>query len=203
MKTTNKLPRTQQGPATLQQDRAVGPAPEHEPGDFAGHQPVDPDKIDLDALPSSPARLRRRAAPLTIALVIGLVAAGGFFAGVRAQKGQAQVSSQAAGGQGPGGRVGGFAGPAAGQGGGPGGLPGGGGATFGQVKLVDGSNLYVTNAQGEVVKVTTSAGVKLTRMADATISDIKPGDTVIVRGSTNADGTITATSIADNGASGA
>jgi len=71
------------------------------------------------------------------------------------------------------------------------------------VKLVDGANLYLTNAQGDVVKVTSAAGVKLTRMADATISDVKPGDTVIVRGSTNPDGTITATSIADNGASGA
>ena len=61
--------------------------------------------------------------------------------------------------------------------------------------LVDGKNVYITATDGSVVKVVTNAGSQLTKTVPATVKDIRPGETVVARGTTNADGTVTATSL--------
>jgi hypothetical protein len=77
-----------------------------------------------------------------------------------------------------------------------------GGATVGQVKLVDGSNVYVTDQQGITVKVTLAAGGTVQVSKDGAVSDLKAGDTVIVQGEAGTDGTVAATSIRTGGVGG-
>ncbi len=78
----------------------------------------------------------------------------------------------------------------------------GGGATVGQVKLIDGTNVYVTDTTGNTVKVATT-GSTISKSAPATVTDLAIGDTIIVRGATGSDGTVAATAITDSGAGGA
>ena len=75
-------------------------------------------------------------------------------------------------------------------------------ATVGQVKLIDGTNVYVTDTSGNTVKVATT-GSTISKSAPGTVTDLAIGDTVIVRGATGSDGTVTATAITDSGAAGA
>jgi hypothetical protein len=96
---------------------------------------------------------------------------------------------------------------AAGNGAGSGGAGGGGGqgagATVGQVKLVDGDNVYVSDAQGNVVKVHVGSTATVSITQSATVADLKAGANVLVRGAAGADGTVEATSVSDLGAGGA
>jgi Domain of unknown function (DUF5666) len=72
---------------------------------------------------------------------------------------------------------------------------GGGSGVAGAVKLVDGSNVYVTDTDGNVVKVTTGGSSQLTKTDPATMKDVAPGDVVTVRGTQNGDGSYSATSL--------
>jgi hypothetical protein len=74
----------------------------------------------------------------------------------------------------------------------------GGGGTFGTIKLVDGNIVYVQTATGDIVQVSTSAATKVTISSSAPVKDLLPGETVIVQGSKNANGSIAATSISQN-----
>lgn len=162
--------------------------------------------------PVESARSRRRISGLRIALLVALGVGAGFVVGVQLQKNQAPASvSTASGASGFAARAG-FGG-AAGAGatgartatGGGGGAAGGGagaGSTIGQVKLIDGTNVYVTDTSGNVVKVATT-GSTISKSAPATVTDLAIGDTVIVRGATGSDGTVAATTITDSGAGGA
>jgi len=169
--------------------------------------PVPP--YDEDDEPEFTPRPRRRAHALTFILGGALLIAAGFYGGVLLQKhedhGSTAATTTAArtralagatggtatggAGTGTGGR-GGFAGFGAGGAGGA-----GGGAVTGTVKLVDGSNVYVTDTSGNVVKVLTGASSTLTKTDPATTKDIAPGNTVIVRGTQNSDGSYTATTL--------
>src|SRR5579862_2694323 len=84
----------------------------------------------------------------------------------------------------------------AGRGGGTG-LFGGGG-TFGTVKLVDGNIVYVQTASGGIVQVSTSTATKVTISSTGKVKDLLPGETVIVQGTTQSNGSISATSISQN-----
>ena len=72
---------------------------------------------------------------------------------------------------------------------------GGSGASIGQVAFTRGATLYVTDTQGNTVKVTTSPGSTVTKSVKASAKSIHPGETVIVTGTTGADGAIRAESI--------
>jgi hypothetical protein len=74
----------------------------------------------------------------------------------------------------------------------------GGGGTFGTIKLVDGNIVYVQTAAGDIVQVSTSAATKVTISSSAPVKDLLPGETVIVEGTKNANGSIAATSISQN-----
>jgi hypothetical protein len=196
---------------------APAPPPEHGLGDDTS---IYLQELDTAAPPPS----RRRVGAVTVLLAAALVAAAGFFGGVKVEKSRVAPASNASsfaaartngrttttvegasGARGANGATGGAgaggAGAAGGAGGGFGGA--GGGGVAGTVKLVDGANVYVTDAQGNVVKIVTNAGSTVTKTVEGTVADIHPGDTVIVQGQDQADGSVAATRVVDNGAGGA
>jgi hypothetical protein len=82
---------------------------------------------------------------------------------------------------------------------GRGGLFGGsGGATIGTIKLVDGNIVYVQTETGNIVQVSTSAATKVTASSSVPLKDLTPGESVIVLGKTNANGSVAATSISQS-----
>lgn len=81
-----------------------------------------------------------------------------------------------------------------------GGLGGAGGATIGEVSYISGNTLYVTNAEGNTVKITTSPASSITKTVKSDLHGIHPGETVVVRGSKGAHGAVTAESISVNAA---
>ena len=130
---------------------------------------------------------------ITVFLGVGLLAAATFLAGIEAQKQWGGSSSS--GGTG---RFGAFAaangGPtrtgangATGAQGGAGGFFGrrGGGFTTGTVKLVQGSTIYVTTADGNTVKVTVPSSATISKSVTEKVSGIHPGDTVTAIGTTS------------------
>jgi hypothetical protein len=165
----------------------------------------------LDEPVELPRRPRRRLlAPVPLALMGVLLIACGFIAGVLVEKGQTPSGSAVAAastlssrfaalrGSASGGGASAASGPAgaalAGRAGGFAGA-GGGGATAGQVAYLSGSTLYVTTAEGNTVKVTTSPATSVTRTVKASVKGIHPGETVTATGATGAQGAISAESI--------
>jgi hypothetical protein len=149
-----------------------------------------------DQLPRRPRR--RLLAPLPVALAMLATAAAGFLGGVLAEKGQgssssspATAASRLAGAL----RGRGAGAPAAAAGAGGAGAQASAGATAGQVAFVHGATLYVTNAEGSTVKVTTSRASSVLRSVKGSVGEIHPGETVIVSGTPGASGSINAASI--------
>ncbi|HEY3478552.1 MAG TPA: hypothetical protein VGL02_06575 [Streptomyces sp.] len=184
-----------------------------------------PDARDISAELAAPPR--RKLPWLTLLLSAGVVAAAAFAGGALVEKNHLQSSPAASrgtfGGAGGGTRAGatggtggtgtrtgaaGGTGTGAARSGGATGLPGatgangGSGVTFGTVKLVDGNTLYVTDAQGNIVKVTTGGSTKVTESKDGKVSDLQPGQTVTVRGSQNSSGDIAASTVTEGGVTG-
>lgn len=215
-----------QGPGTedpgAEDSGPQGPGPDPE-----GILAEPPDTRDISAELAAPPR--PRLPWLTLVLSGGVVAGLAFTGGVLVEKGHLQDSpgtgsagrnfAAGAGGQGRTGAVQGGAGATGqgrtgsgtgtGQSGGrqgfgsaPGGPGAGAGATTGTVKLVDGTTLYVTDAQGNVVKVTTDTNTQITQAKSGKVSDLQPGQTVTVRGSQNPAGDLAATTVAQGGAGG-
>jgi len=178
------------------------------------------DDADEDFVPVVKQR-RRVLTGLTAVLAAGVVAAAGFFGGVQVQKHQGSSAAAAsttgtsgfaafarrfAGAGGAAGATGtGATGTAAaGAAGAAGGAPAVGSTTrtVGTVKLVDGSDVYVTNANGDTVLATTNKASTLTKTATATLNDVTPGSTVVVTGIQNKDGSMTITSLSVGAAGG-
>jgi hypothetical protein len=158
------------------------------------------------ALPGRPRRqfFNRRSA----ALFAVIACAAGFYAGIRVEKGQ--VSSSTATGlpslaglgarsatAGTGSRTGSASGfPAGGFA-----LPGGSNSSIGTVKSVSGSAIYISDSSGNTVKVTLSSATKITKSLSVSKRSVYPGDSVVIRGLKNKNGTLAATAITDSGAS--
>jgi hypothetical protein len=70
-----------------------------------------------------------------------------------------------------------------------------GAATAGTVTEVSGSTLYVTNSSGTLVKVTLGPTATVSRTISSSLSGLQVGDTVVVRGTTGSNGTVSATSV--------
>jgi hypothetical protein len=130
-----------------------------------------------------------RLAPLAGGFLALVITAIGFVGGVLIEKGQTGSSS---GGALPGGLSSASGGPA-------GALSraqsGGATPTLGTVATVSGRTLYVTDAQGNTIKVLTSKSSTVTRSADSKVGDIHPGDTVVIQGQKRRSGTVKAQSI--------
>jgi Cu/Ag efflux protein CusF len=67
--------------------------------------------------------------------------------------------------------------------------------TTGTVKLVDGTTVYITLSNGDIVTVRTSNRTTVAARQTVTLKDLKVGQAVSVEGSAGTDGTITATSV--------
>ncbi|QKG22875.1 hypothetical protein [Actinomadura verrucosospora] len=117
-------------------------------------------------------------------------------------------------GRAPGGYGGGFAGRPGGDGtgteqggrggtGGPGGFGGGfgggagagGGMTVGTVTKVVDDTLYLRTSDGKTVKVKTTGATKISVTKNGELRDLGSGATVIVRGTTGKDGSVSATTV--------
>ncbi|HEY7961171.1 MAG TPA: hypothetical protein VID29_04535 [Solirubrobacteraceae bacterium] len=174
---------------------------------------AEPQEEWLEQPEDLPRRPRRRVlAPIPAVLLVVLLVAAGFLAGVEVQKGQG--SSASSGGlpaglaalRGSGAGTGASSGARTNSGGGAGLFGGGGGAfpggrglagglTAGEVSYVSGSTLYVTSAEGNTVKVSAPKGTKVSKTVSTNVHSIHPGDTVIVRGIQSGRGGVTASSI--------
>ena len=178
---------------------------------------LEPEDAWLEDEPEeAPARPRRKLlSPLPATLLVVLLIVGGFFAGVEVEKGQSSsgtssgfpaglsaLRSAAAGGtsKSTSGAPSGF--PGASSGGIPGAGLSAGGLTTGEVTYVSGSSLYVTNTEGNTVKVKAPAGTTVTKTVNTTVHSVHPGDTVVVRGSQNKNGSVTASSVSVSSSSG-
>ena len=181
-----------------------GPALEEDP--TAAQEPFDDHDEWLDE-PEEARRPRRRLlTPLPLALAGVLLIACGFIGGVLVEKGESS-SSSAAGSSGSGlaARFAALRGGAAGAGTGSTAATGAssrtaaaGGftrPTAGTVAYLDGPTLYVTDAEGNTVKVSTSPATTVTKSVKADVTGIHPGETVTVTGATGANGAVTAESI--------
>jgi hypothetical protein len=162
------------------------------------YEPIEQEQWLSDARELAARPRRRLLSPAPLALLGVLLVACGFIAGVLVEKGQtSEGPSSAASGlssritgvrsafSGGGSTGGGFAAR----------LGSGGGATIGQVAYVHGGLLYVTNAQGNTVKVRTSEASSITKTVKADLKQIHPGETVTVTGETSSGGAILARSI--------
>jgi hypothetical protein len=164
----------------------------------------------IEELPPRPRRrlLGAGGNPVLLALLGVLLIACGFIAGVLVEKGQTSSSASSAGGAAAGlasrfaalrGASGAGSGTSAGASAAGGfaasGSRAGGSTTIGQVAYIDGDTLYVTDAEGNTVRVTTSPGAVVTKTVTADVKDVHPGETVVVTGAAGAHGAISAESI--------
>jgi len=161
---------------------------------------------DIVADPTLVTELRRRRAitPVTRALLVIVLAAGAFLGGVLVQKSQTKSTSTSAPPAGVPANIAALFGGATTTT-----VAGSGGSatatatqTFGTIKLVDGKNVYVSDAQGNVTKVATNGSTKITVNQNAAVNKLKPSTSVIVQGTRGSDGTITATSVSETAAGG-
>lgn len=165
------------------------------------------DEQELDTLALSPRRRRRqwfnRRSAVLLALVVGAV---GFYAGVQLEKSQLANSSsggaslpafaggasarQALAGTARGGALLSRFGPVGGSGSG----------SAGTVTDVNGRTLYLKDSTGNTVEVRLSAATKVTKSVNVSRKAVRPGDSVVVQGIKNSNGTLTAASLSDSGA---
>jgi len=165
----------------------------------------DDDVLDA-ALPGRP--IRKKLGPFTILLAAFLIAALSFYGGVRIEKSHVKSSSgsatsalaaiaarfrTAAGGAGAGGTGASGAGGASGLA-----AAFGRSGTTGTIKLIDGTNVYIQETDGTIVKASTGPATTITIASPTTVTGLHPGDTVTITGATGSDGTIAATAVRDN-----
>jgi hypothetical protein len=142
---------------------------------------------------------KRSIGKATIGLVAAVLLVGAFFGGVATHAALAKpapTQNTAAPGNGrqfPGGGQfpGGTGQGNNGQG------PGAGfrGGTAGTIDHIDGTTVYVKTQNGSVVKVSTTDSTQVRLTQQGKVSDLKPGETVIVQGDTGTDGTVAANAI--------
>lgn len=157
-----------------------------------------------EELPRRP--LPKRLGPITISLIVLAMAAGAFYGGVQVEKHNVTASSSGTGAA----AAAAFARLRAGAGaattgrGGAAATTGGGGfsGASGTITVVDGNNIYVTAADGSIVKVITSPASQYSVTSSGTIASLHPGDNVTVVGPSDGNGNVTATSVTDTGAGG-
>jgi hypothetical protein len=157
------------------------------------------------AMPGRPRRrfFNRKSA----ALAAAITCAAGFYGGVRVEKSQlsgtATTAAQPSGAPGGASSQGSAATASGARAGFLGAGRGGGNATIGSVSSVNGSTIYLTDSSGNTVKVTLSSATKVTKSVGVSKASVRPGDTVVIQGLKSSNGTVTATSVSDSGASAA
>lgn len=165
-----------------------------------------------EALPPRPRRrlLARGGSPAFMALASVLLIACGFIAGVLVEKGQTSAGGSAGaatsvasrfaalrGTPGTGARSATAATGAKGAAGGAGVRP-----TTGTVAYLSGKTLYVTDVEGNTIKVSSSQATSVTKTVKATVAGIHPGEEVTITGATAANGAVKAEAISVGAAAG-
>jgi hypothetical protein len=149
---------------------------------------------DYEELPPRPRR--RLFTPIPLALLGVLLLACGFIGGVLVEKGQPSSAGPGTSASGLASRLAGLrSSGSAVPGGFAGRFGGAGGATIGEVSYVSGDTLYVTSAEGNTVKITTSPASSITKTVKFDVHGIHPGETVVVRGTKGTNGAVSAESI--------
>ncbi len=181
------------------------PTDSHQIPVAGAQEPYEPDEAPdgwFDEPEELPRRPRGRLlTPLPVALLCVLLTACGFIGGVLVEKGQeGSGGTSAATASGLAGRFAALRSAAgrsgAGLGAGTGtASAGGAGATSGQVAFVQGSTLYVTDSSGNTIKVKTSPASTVTKTVSGSVHAIRPGEEVVISGTTASNGTVTAESI--------
>jgi hypothetical protein len=167
-----------------------------------GEDPFD-DDLSSQLKARTPLKLTSRT---TLALSGVVLVVVGFIGGVLVQKNFGTTTPAAnnragASANGFGGTGGGAGGTGAGGGGsgtgggGTGGAAAGRNATTGTVKFVDGTTIYLTGADGSTITVKTSSTTAVRVLQTGSAKDIPVGATVVVQGTADADGIITATQV--------
>ncbi|MGW3039841.1 hypothetical protein ACWC9T_07250 [Kitasatospora sp. NPDC001159] len=167
-----------------------------------------PDARDVSGELAAPPR--RKLPWLSLVLAGGVIATGAFAGGVWYQQGQAPSGKSsspraaAAGAPAAGGYGGQGSGRRGGQGQGQGGQGQGGQPGFarGTVKAVDGSTVYLTDANGNTIKVTTADTTKVQLNKDGKVADLQPGQSVTVVGTPDSSGGYNASQLVEGGAAG-
>lgn len=129
---------------------------------------------------------------IIVAAAVGILAYNrghdaGFTAGLEARNSFLQARAGGGGGFTPGGGTQGSR-----NNGGQAGFPGN--FTMGQIKSVNGNVMEVSTATA-VVKVTLSDSTQIEKTITGATSDLTPGETVIVQGARETDGSVTARSV--------
>lgn len=183
-------------------------------------QPYEQDDGWFEEGDELPPRPRRRifgagCNPVALALLGVLLIACGFIGGVLVEKHESSSGTSGAATSGltsrlaalPSASAGTAAGSTVSAGGGFGGFAGVGAShgrpTAGTVAYLAGKSLYVTDGEGNTVKVTTSDATSVSRTVTGRVSSIHPGETVTVAGTTGSDGSIAAESISVSSGAGA
>ncbi|MFF4384093.1 hypothetical protein [Kitasatospora sp. NPDC001547] len=154
-----------------------------------------PDARDVSAELAAPPR--RKLPWLSLVLAGGVIATGAFAGGVWFQqnhgstggKASARPAAAAAAAGGGYGQNNSRRGGQGGQGQGQGGQPG---FARGTVKAVDGTTVYLTDTNGNTIKVTTGDATKVQLNKEGKVADLLPGQSVTVVGTPDADGGYTA-----------
>jgi len=152
--------------------------------------------------PELPPRPRRRlfgagGNPIALALLAVLLIACGFIGGVLVEKGETSSSTSTGAVSGLASRFAALRGStsSAGARSGAGSAASGTRPTIGTVAYLAGDTLYVTNAEGNTVKVTTSAGTSVTKTVKTSVKGIHPGEAVTITGASGSGGALSAESI--------
>lgn len=142
--------------------------------------------------PAKAARRGLRMRVPTAVLLALLIAAGGIWGGAALQRTRSSASASSGSslaslfsGRGRGGTTGA----------GGGSLFGGAPAAAGTVTAVEGDVVYLTTSSGGIEKVIVAKTTTLTRTTKISASGLHQGDTVIVEGTTEKNGSVAATSI--------
>jgi hypothetical protein len=196
------------GPAEASAVDAEGPGTEEMSAEELLSIPPRTDNLAEELAARPP---RARLPRVTVALSAGILIAAGFVGGVLVQKhlggsgnaaaGRASaLASTFAGGRGgaggTGAGTGGFGGGGFGGGGAAGGLGAAGGSSItGSITVVSGDTLYITASNGTVYTVKTSGTTAVKVSSSGTLSQLKPGQTVTISGTSGSGGTVNATTI--------
>ncbi|MBO1417332.1 DUF5666 domain-containing protein [Streptomyces sp. FH025] len=167
-----------------------------------------PDARDVSAELAAPPR--RKLPWLSLVLAGGVIATGAFAGGVWFQQNHGSGGSSgrspraAAAPAAAGSGYGQNAGRRGGQGQGQGQGQGGGQAGFarGTVKAVDGNTVYLTDSNGNTIKVTTGEATKVQLNKEGKVADLLPGQSVTVVGTPDASGGYNATQLVEGAAAG-
>jgi|HubBroStandDraft_1064217.scaffolds.fasta_scaffold304061_1 hypothetical protein len=162
----------------------------------SGEPPWDMSAADDDEWPErGPRQGVRMSVPTVVGLAL-LIALGGIWGGAALQRSHGTSSGTSTGASALASLFRSRAGAAGFGGTGTGaGATALAGVTTGTVTEVSGSTLYVTNASGDLVKVTVAPTVTVDRNAASSLGALQVGDTVVVEGAKASDGTVTATSV--------